>query len=74
MQQLAQPASGGFVAETRDDTELYGAFCPLLARLQHLYRCPPVDPAHVQQPGNPRLHWMPLAVDGTSRHEASFVH
>ena len=74
MQQLAQPASEGFVAKMGDDTELYGAFCPLPARLQHLYRCRPVEPAHVQQPGNPRLHWMPLAVDGTSRHEASFVH
>ena len=42
MQQLAQPASEGFVAKTGDDTELYGAFCPLPARLQHLYRCRPV--------------------------------
>ena len=74
MQQLAQPASEGFVAKTGDDTELYGAFCPLPARLQHLCRCRPVEHAHVQQPGNPRLHWMPLAMDGTSRHEASFVH
>ena len=74
MQQLAQPTSEGFVAKTGDDTELYGAFCPLPARLQHLYRCQPVEPAPVQQLGNPRLHWMPLAVDGTSRHEASFVH
>ena len=39
MQQLAQPASEGFVAKTGDDTELYGAFCSLPARLQHLYRC-----------------------------------
>ena len=74
MQQVAQPTPEGLVAKTGDDTELYGAFCPLLARLQHLYRCRPVEPAHVQQQGNPRLHWMPLAVDGTLRHEASFVH
>ena len=39
MQQLAQPASEGFVAKTGDDMELYGAFCPLPARLQHLYHC-----------------------------------
>ena len=74
MQQLAQPASEGLVAKTGDDTELYGAFCPLPARLQHLYRCRLAELAHIQQPGNPRLHWMPQAVDGTSRHEASFVH
>ena len=26
------------------------------------------------QPGDRRLHWLPIAVDGTSRHEASYVH
>ena len=31
MQHLAQPASEGSVARTGDDTELYGAFCPLPA-------------------------------------------
>ena len=25
-------------------------------------------------PGDARLHWMPIAVDSTSRHEASYVH
>ena len=74
MQQLAQPAWEGFVAKTGHETELYGSLCPLPARLQPLYRCRPVERAHVQQPGNPRLHWMPLAVDGTSRHGASYVH
>ena len=74
MQQLAKPASQGFVAKTGDDTELYGALCTLLARLQHVWRRRLVEPAHVQQPGNPRMHWMPLAVEGTSRHEASYVH
>ena len=48
MQQLAQPASHGFVANTGDDMELYGAFCPLPARLQHLDPCRPVEPAHRQ--------------------------
>ena len=26
------------------------------------------------QPGDRQLHWLPIAVDGTSRHEASYVH
>ena len=26
------------------------------------------------QIGDPRLHWLPIAVDGASRHEASYVH
>ena len=64
MQQLAQPASEGFVATTGEGAELYGA-AP---------SCRPVGPVHVQQPGDPTLHWMPIAVDGTSRHEASYVH
>ena len=70
MQQLAQPALKGFVAKSGDDTKLYGPFCPLPARLQHLYRCRPVEPAHVQQPGTPRLHCMQLAFDSMStRHD-----
>ena len=64
----------GFGAKTGDDTKLYRAFCLLPARLQHLYCCRSVEPAHVKQPGNPRLHWMPLEVDGTWRHEALYVH
>ena len=74
MQHLAKPAAEGFVAMTGEGVELYGAECPLPKRLQHLYSCPPVEPVHVQQPGNARIHWMPVAVDGTSRHEASYVH
>ena len=41
---------------------------------QHLHSRRPVEPVRVQQPGDPRLHWMPIAVDGPSRHEASYVH
>ena len=26
------------------------------------------------QPGDRRLHWLPIAVDGTSRHEGSYLH
>ena len=74
MHPLAQPAAEGFVAKMGDDTEMYGAACPLPTQLQHLYRCRPVEPVHVQQPRNPRLHWMPIAVGGTSRHDASYVH
>ena len=74
IQQLAQPASKGFVATTGEGVELYGAVCPLPKRLQHLYRCRPVQPVHVQQSRDARLHWMPIAVDGTSCHEAWYVH
>ena len=74
MQQPAQPASEASVATTGEGVELYGAVCLLPKRLQHLYSCRSVHIVHVQQPGDPRLHWMPIAVDGTSRHEALYVH
>ena len=56
MQHLTQLASKGFVATTGEGVGLYGAVCPLPKRLQHLYSCRPVEPVHVQQPGDPRLH------------------
>ena len=74
MRQLAQLTAEGFVAMTGEGTKLYDAGCPPRLRLRHLYSFRPVEPAHVQQPGNPRLHWMPIVVDGTSRHEAWCVH
>ena len=61
MQRLAEPPSEDFIATTGEGVELYGAVCPLPKRLQHLYSCPPVEPVQVQQPSNPRLHWMLIA-------------
>ena len=74
MQQLAKPVVEGFVATTGEGIGLYGVVCLLPKRLQHLESCGLVEPVHVQQPGDPRLHWMRIAVDGTSRHEALYVH
>ena len=74
MQHLTHPAAEGFVATTDEGVELYGAVCPSPKRLQHLYSCGPVEPVHVQRPGDARLHWMAIVVDGTSHHEASHVH
>ena len=74
MQPLAQPAAEGFVAMMGEGVELYGAACPLPKRLPHLYSFLPVEPVHVQQPGDAELHCMLIAVDGASRHEASYVH
>ena len=65
MQHLAQPAAEGFVATTGEGIELYGAICPIPKRLQHQNSCRTVEHVHIQQPGNPRLHGMLIAVDGT---------
>ena len=46
----------------------------LRKRLQRLHSCRLVELVHVEQPGDARLHSLPIAVDGTSRHEASYVH
>ena len=74
LRQLAQPAAQLFAAEDGNNTTIYSAACPLPARLQHLYECRPIAPIDVQQPRPPKYHWLPIAVDGTKRHEASYVH
>ena len=48
--------------------------CYLPDGIGHLYKGQPPPPPHIMQPGDRRLHWLPFAVDGTSRHEASYVH
>ena len=61
MQQLAQPTAEGVVAMTGEGVGLYGAVCPLPKRLQHLYSCQPVEPAHdpaMQGYIGCRLRWM----------------
>ena len=72
--QLALPESWAFTAYTGDDTAIHCAACYLPDRIGHLYKCRPPPPLDIMQPGDQRLHWLPIAVDGTSRHEASYVH
>ena len=74
LRQLALPESRGFIAYTGDDTAIHGAACYLHDRIGHLYKCRPPPPSHIMHPGDRRLHWLPIAVDGTLRHEASYVH
>ena len=72
--QLALPEARAFTAYTGDDTAIHGAACYLANRMGHLYKCQPPPPLDIMQPGDRRLHWSPIAVDGTSRHEASYGH
>ena len=74
LQQLALPECRAFIAYTGDDTAIHGAACYLPDRIGHLYKCRPPAPSDIMQPGDGRLHWLPIAVDGTSRHEASYAH
>ena len=74
LQQLALPESGAFTAYTGDDTAIHGAACYLRDRIGHLFKCRPPAPSDIMQPGDRRLYWLPIAVDGISRHEASCVH
>ena len=74
LRQLALPESRAFAAYTGDDTAIHGAACYLPDRIGHLYKCRPPPPSDIMQPGDRRLHWLPIAVDGTLRHEASYVH
>ena len=74
LRQLELPESRAFTAYTGDDTAIHGAACYLPDRISHLYRCRPPPPLDIMQPGDGRRHWLPIAVDGTSRHEAFYVH
>ena len=74
LRQLALPESRAFTAYTGDDTTIHGAACYLPHRIGHLFKCRPPPPSDIMQPGDRWLHWLPIAVDGTSRHEASYVH
>ena len=47
---------------------------PATYRISHLFKCRPPPSSDITQPGDRRLHLLPIAVDGTSRHEASYVH
>ena len=71
---LASPESRAFTACTRDNTTMHGAICYLLDRPEHLYKCQPPPPLDAMQRGDWRLHWLPIALGGTLRHEASYVH
>ena len=74
LRKLALWESRAFTASTGDDTAIHGAACHLPDRMGHLYKCRPPPPSDIMQPGDRRLHWAPIAVDGTLRHEASYVH
>ena len=74
LRQLALLESWAFTAYTGDDTAIHGAARYLPDRIGHLYKCQPPPPSDIMQPGDRRIHGLPIAVDGTSRHEASYVH
>ena len=69
----SEPESRAFSAYTGDDTAINGAAGYLPDRIGHVFKCRPPPPSDIMQPGDRRLHWLPIAVDGTSRHEASYV-
>ena len=70
----ALPESRAFTAYTGDNTAIYGAACYLADRIGHLYKCRPPPPSDIMHLGDRRLHWLPIAVHGASRQEASYVH
>ena len=68
LRELASPESRAFTAYTGDDAAICGTACYLPDRIGDLYKCRPFPPS------DQRLHWLPITVDGTSRHEATYVH
>ena len=74
LRKIPSPESRALTAYTGDDMASHGAACYLPNRIGHLYTCRPVPPSDIMQPGDRRLNWLPIALDGASRHEASYVH
>ena len=74
LRQLAVPESRAFTAYTGDDTTIHGAAWYLPNCIGHLYKCRPPPPSDIMQPVDRRLHWLPIAVARTLRHEVSYVH
>ena len=74
LRRLALPEPRAFTAYTGEDMAIHGAACYLPDRIGHLYKCRPSPPSDIMQPGDRRLHWLPIVVDGAWRHEALYVH
>ena len=73
LRRLGSPESRAFTAYTGDNRVIHVAASYLPDRIGHLYKCGPLPPSEIMQPRVRRLHWLPIAVDGTSRHDASYV-
>ena len=73
LRKLASPESR-VTAYAGDDKAIHGVACYFPDRIGHLYKCRLPPPSDIMQPWDRRLHWLPFAVDSTSRHEASYVH
>ena len=70
LRQLVLPESWAFMPiQAMTQPSIHGAACYLPDRIGHLYKCRPPPPSDIMQPGDRRLHWLPFAVDGTSRHD-----
>ena len=60
LRQLALPGPRAFTAYMGDNTAIYGATCYLPDCIGHLYKCRSPPPSYIMQPGDRRLHWLPI--------------
>ena len=67
VRQLASTESRAFTAYMGDETAIHGAASYVSDRIGHVYKCRPPPPSDIMQPADRRLHWLPIAVDDTSR-------
>ena len=74
LRKLASPEPRAFTAGKGNNTDIHGAACYVPDCVEHSYKCRPPPPSDIMRFGERWLHWLPIAVDGTPRHEASYVH
>ena len=69
LRKLASPESRVFSAYTGEDTAIYGAACQLPNHIGQFYQCQPPPLSNIMHLGDRPVHWLCIAVHGTSRHE-----
>ena len=72
LRELATPASR--LVSIPGAVPIDGAIVDLADRIRHLFECRDPPPPPVMQPQANEHHWVTIGVDGTSRHNTSYVH
>ena len=72
LKELAIPAS--VPIDIPGTVPISGAMVDLEARVHHLLQARNPPPLDIMQPGHASHHWITMGVDGTSRHNTTYVH
>jgi hypothetical protein len=72
LRELANPASR--LVSIPGPVPIDGAIVDLADRVRHMFECRDPPPPPVMQPQANQHHWVTIGVDGTARHNTTYVH